>query len=238
MCEIGHRLRGKKTMNIWDSVQRGLEKATHEAARIAKAQRLRTTIEGLSKQIETQQGAIIGKAMELFQNGQLTQHELLVLCQALSNSQQQFAQAQSELKLVQNQSNSGTQAVQPNATVAYTQQPYQPYESTLPALVPPPPPGVEPLTVSSLETMRMPPFAIEQTRCSTCQASLIPGNAFCHNCGTPVHTDTSSYQPTVRGSVGEGVEGERTVLDVAEQATIRAEQAGQSEQDTPHDGGN
>ena len=56
-------------MNIWDSVQRGLEKATHEAARIAKAQRLRTTLEGLSKQIEMQQGAIVSKAMELFQHG-------------------------------------------------------------------------------------------------------------------------------------------------------------------------
>ncbi len=223
-------------MNIWDSVQRGLEKATHEAARIAKAQRLRATLEGLSKQIETQQGAI----MELFRNGQLTQNELLVLCQALQTSQQQFAQAQNELKLIQNQSNAGTQVAQPNATVAYTQPPYQPYDSTLPALVPPPPPGVEVLTVSSLETMRMPSSAIEQAHCDTCQALLVSGNAFCHNCGTPVHTDNASYQPTVRSSSNEGAEGlgERTTLDVAEQATIRAEEADQPVQDTPHDRGN
>ncbi len=228
-------------MNIWDSVQRGLEKATHEAARIAKAQRLRTTLEGLSKQIETQQGAIIGTAMELFRNGQLTQNELLVLCQALHTSQQQFAQAQSELKLIHNQSNAGTQAAQPNAIGAYTQAPYPPYDSTLPSLVPPPPPGVEVLAVSSLETMRMAPSALEQTHCVTCQAPLVAGNAFCHNCGTPVNTDTASYQPTVRSSSNEGAEveqGERTIVDVAEQATIRAEEADQPEQDTPHDGGN
>ena len=228
-------------MNIWDSVQRGLEKATHEAARIAKAQRLRATLEGLSKQIETQQDTIVGTAMELFRNGQLTQNKLLVLCQALQTSQQQFAQAQSELKLMQNQSNAGTQAMQPNATVAYTQPPYQPYDSTLPVLVPPPPPGVEALTVSSLETMRMPSSTADQAHCSTCQAPLVSGNAFCHNCGTPVHTDTASYQPTIRGSSNEGVEmgqGERTTLDVAEQATIRAEQADHPVQDTPHDRGN
>ena len=223
-------------MNIWDSVQRGLEKATHEAARIAKGQRLRATIESLSKQMETQQGAILGTAMDLFKNGQLTQNELLVLCQALHNSQQQFTQAQSELKLIQ--SNSGIQVAQPTA---YTQSSHQPYDNTLPALVPPPPPGFEPLNVSSLETMRMPPTTHEQTQCSTCQASLIPGNAFCHNCGTPVATDTASYQPTARGTIGDEVEaghGENTVFDVAEQATKRAEELGHAAQDTPHDGGN
>ena len=228
-------------MNIWDSVQRGLEKATHEAARIAKAQRLRATLEGLSKQIETQQSAIIGTAMELFRNGQLTQNELLVLCQALHTSQQQFAQAQSELKSMQNQSNASTQAMQPNATVAYTQSPYQPYESTLPALVPPPPPGVEALSVSSLETMRMAPSATEQAHCDTCQAPLVTGNAFCHNCGTPVRTDTASYQPTVRSSNSEEANvkhDERTIVDVAEQTTIRAEEVDQPVQDTPHNGGN
>ncbi len=225
-------------MNIWDSVQRGLEKATHEAGRIAKGQRLRATIESLSKQIETQQSAILRTAMDLFNNGQLTQNELLVLCQALHNSQQQLTQAQSELKLIQNQSNPGTQVAQ---TAAYTQSSHQPYDNTLPALVPPPPPGFEPLNVSSLETMRMPPSANEQAQCNRCQASLIPGNAFCHNCGAPVQNDTASYQPTVRGTIGEGVEarqGENTVFDVAEQATRRAEEPGQIIQDTPHDGGN
>ncbi len=225
-------------MNIWDSVQRGLEKATHEAARIAKVQRLRTTLEGLSKQIDTQQGTIIETAMELFKNGQLTQSELLVLCQALQTSQQQFAQAQSELKLIHNQSNSGTQAVQPASSVAYTQPVYQPYDSTLPALVPPPPPGVEPLTVSSLETMRMTRTTVEQTQCDTCQAPLLPGNAFCHNCGTRVHTDTSAYQPTIRGSVSEGVMGEGTVPDVAEQDTMRAPEADSTVQDISHGEGN
>ncbi|GAC1393944.1 MAG: hypothetical protein NVS4B11_15310 [Ktedonobacteraceae bacterium] len=214
-------------MNIWDSVQRGLEKATQEAARIARAQRLRSSLEGLSKQIETQQGAIILKAMELFKSGQLPQGELFVLCQELSNFQQQFIQAQSELKQMQSQSNQGAQTA-PNATVAYTQQPYQPYDNTLPSLVPPPPPGVEPLTISSRETMRMAPLppATEQTHCAACQAVLVPGNAFCHNCGTPVNTD-ASYQPTVRGSIGEGAEtrqDERTILDVAEHETVRAEE--------------
>ena len=124
-------------------------------------------------------------------------------------------------------------------TVAYTQPPYQPYESTQPDLVPPPPPGVEPLTVSSLETIRAPQSA--STSCRTCQAPLVPGNAFCHNCGTPVNIDAAPNQPTIRANVVEGAEGgqsERTVLDVGEQSTIRAEEASQTVVDTPHDGGN
>ena len=226
-------------MNIWDSVQRGLEKATHEAGRIAKTQRLRATLEGLSKQIEAQQAAIISMAMELFKNGQLTQHELLLLCQELSNSQQQLVQAQNELKAIQSQSSANTQAIPPATTVAYTQPPYQPYENTQPDLVPPPPPGVEPLTVSSLETMRVPQSV--GTSCRACQAPLVVGNAFCHNCGTPVNIDDAPYQQTIRATVGEGAEGrqgERTIFDVAEQSTVRAEEVEQTAVDTPHDGGN
>jgi len=225
-------------MNIWDSVQRGLEKATHEATRIAKTQRLRATLEGLAKQIEAQQQAIVVTAMELFKNGQLTQNELLVLCQELSNFRQQFVQTQSELKQIQHQSNQGTQVVQPNATL-YVQQLYQPYESTQPALVPPPPPGVEPLTISSLETMRMTQLASAQMQCATCQAVLVPDNAFCHNCGTPVSTETS-YQPTVRSSIAEGAEAkqnEQTVLDVGEHTTVRVEEANDPSPEKHQDGG-
>jgi len=230
-------------MNIWDSVQRGLEKATHEAARIAKVQRLRTTLDGLSKQIEAQQEAITLKAMELFKNGHLTQSELFVLCQELSSSRQQFAQAQSELKQVQqSQSNQGTQTTQPNATVAYTQPAYLSYDSTLPDLVPPPPPGVEPLTISSQETSRVdippsPPVVSELQHCVACQAVLIPGNAFCHNCGTPVHSD-SSYQLTIRSSSDGPIiarQEEKTVLDSQEQATIRVDEG--SSPDIRQDGG-
>jgi len=219
-------------MNIWDSVQRGLEKATHEAARIAKVQRLRTSLDGLSKQIEAQQGAITLKAMELFKNGQLTQSELLVLCQELSNFQQQFAQAQSEMKQVQqSQSNQSTQTIQPNATIAYTQPAYSSYDNTLPDLVPPPPPGVEPLTISSQETIRVdippPPAVGELQHCAACQAVIIPSNAFCHNCGTPVRSD-SSYQPTIRSSSDGSIDArqeEKTVLDSQEQATIRVDES-------------
>ena len=85
--------------------------------------------------------------------------------------------------------------------------------------------------------MRAPLSASETIQCSTCQTPLVPGNAFCHNCGTPINTD-SSYQPTVRSSSSEGTENERTILDVAEQATIRGEEADQPVLDTPHDGGN
>src|SRR5436189_6159964 len=84
-------------MPLWDSVQRGLEKASQEAARIARTQRLRSTIDGLARQLNMQHNAIFNKTMDLFVTGQLTQSELLPLCQEMINLQQQMNQAQNEL---------------------------------------------------------------------------------------------------------------------------------------------
>ncbi len=88
-------------MPLWDSVQRSLEKASQEAARIARTQRLRSITEGLSRQINTQNTAIVNKAMDLFVSGQMTQNELLPLCQEMMNLHQQLNQAQIELKQLQ-----------------------------------------------------------------------------------------------------------------------------------------
>jgi hypothetical protein len=90
-------------MNIWDSVHRGLEKASQEAARIARIQRLRSTVDTLNRQIYDQQGLLIAKAMETFREGRMVQGELIPICQELANFQQQLEQAQNELKQPQNQ---------------------------------------------------------------------------------------------------------------------------------------
>src|SRR5712691_12870974 len=88
----GERDRQEGHMPLWESVQRGLEKATQEATRIAKTQRLRSTIDGLSRQIHAQNGNILNKTMELFIAGQLTQSELVPLCQEMVSLQQQLTQ--------------------------------------------------------------------------------------------------------------------------------------------------
>ena len=88
-------------MPLWDSVQRGLGKAQQEAARIAKAQKLRSTADGLSRQIYTQGNALQQRTMELFTAGQLTQMELFPLCQEVANLQMQLNQVQNELKQLQ-----------------------------------------------------------------------------------------------------------------------------------------
>ncbi len=88
-------------MNIWDSVHRGLEKASHEAARIARIRRLRSTIDGVSREINTQNTTLIQQTMDMFVAGQLTQSELLPICQNLVNLHQQLRQAEDELKQIQ-----------------------------------------------------------------------------------------------------------------------------------------
>ncbi len=188
-------------MNIWDSVQRGLEKATQEATRRARTQRLRSTIDNLTQQIHTQEDDLIVRTMEIFAAGQLTQSELLPLCEELVNLQKQLEQAQHELNIVQSQG----QAQIPPSTVptntptlpAYTTPPssYQPYDQTMPAPPPPPPPDVT--TLSSFSTVLMSTPGAEKQHCNQCHIELIPGDAYCHNCGAPTGHSEITQQPTM-----------------------------------------
>jgi hypothetical protein len=227
-------------MNIWDSVHRSLEKASQEAARIAKTQRLRTNFDNLSRQIHTQHDNLIGKAMELYSSGELTQSELIPLCQELTNLQQQLHTVQSELKQLQSQGIPPAQSGQPATPIAppppgpllvgsdaiaptvYAPPPpeYQPYvDTTVPIPAPPPPPGGDPLTVSAIETVLLSANALppaptaEKQLCSTCQTEVAPGNAFCHNCGSPVRNSNTAHLPTMRGGTLEPLypEGQETI---------------------------
>src|ERR1700730_15112742 len=90
-------------MNIWDSVQRGFEKASQEAGRIARVQRLRSTTDSLSRLIVTLNETIVTRTMEVFEAGQLTQEEIIPLCEELKILKQQREQAQNELRLTQAQ---------------------------------------------------------------------------------------------------------------------------------------
>lgn len=193
-------------MNIWDSVQRGLEKASHEAARISKVQRLHATINTLSRQIQTQQGNLIQKTMELFSNGQLTQGELTAICQNLSLMQQQLAQAQAELKLTQSQGQAGA----PNMPTASTTQlgatgPYPPLtpnntlpnytgEGIAPTLYAPPPPNYQPYIENTVPIPAPPPPPSEELPHISAQETLLihddgyvaEENVHCANCDTEI----------------------------------------------------
>lgn len=198
-------------MPLWDSVQRSLEKASQEAARIARTQRLRSTIDGLTRQINIQQSNIVNKAMDMFVAGQLSQGELYQLCQEMMNFQQQLNQARTEMQQLQVQaSQSQTPPPQTSTGPGGSVPEYPSYlDSTSAAPVPPPPPGVAALTVSAMETVEMnqgTPSSSSSGKqfCSVCQAELFPNHAFCQSCGAPVriNVNDSQYTPTMRvGSV-------------------------------------
>jgi hypothetical protein len=173
----------EENMPLWDSVQRGLEKASQEAARIARTQRLRNTLDGLTRQANTQSNNLIDKALELFTAGQLTQSELLPICQELTSLRQQINDAQMELKQIQaSQPPAAATTGQVEGPVTYPPTmpmsiPYTPAESSgdlPPTIYAPPPPGYQsylesvggdvtappppyigPLTISSMETVMM-----------------------------------------------------------------------------------
>jgi hypothetical protein len=215
-------------MNLWDSVQRGLEKATQEAGRIAKTQRLRATVDGLNREINIQSGTLVGKTMELFLAGHLTQAEILPICQEIARLQQQLAQTQNELKLAQANTPPNTAPPPPGAATPYPPPPtipaqtlyppapvgsseptiyappppgYEPYTAGGSDVTAPPPPGMEGLTLSQIETMALNTMATPgtgQRRCTNCQAALTPTDEFCHTCGTPARTNEAEHSPTIR----------------------------------------
>ncbi|HEY6410538.1 MAG TPA: zinc ribbon domain-containing protein [Ktedonobacteraceae bacterium] len=217
-------------MPLWDSVQRSLEKASQEAARIARTQRLRSTIDALARQINTQHSSIVNKAMDMFVAGQLASSDLLPLCQEMMNLQQELYQTRIELQQLQAQA-SQAQATMPQAGAPHSPvQPgqgvpteYQSYlDSTSSVAVPPPPPGVESLMVIAVENAEMNqevPISDSSVKklCSICQAELFPNNAFCQSCGAPVQANDSEHQPTMRGGTLEHIYP-------TEEATIRADE--------------
>lgn len=233
-------------MNIWDSVHRGLEKASQEAARIAKAQRLRSAVDHFSQQLNTQEGLVIAKVMDLYVAGKLPPGDLFAACQELHTLHQRLNQLQSELNQLQSQQNvassgnvgmpgsqgtqgnqrgqgtkqnaidsQATQLITPEGQPASSYAPpppsYPPFDSAIPPLVPPPPPGMETSigqagqSADAIGPMSPPPL-VERNHCPNCHVALIPGNAFCHNCGTPVAFAADAQQATVRSGTDSNAE--------------------------------
>ena len=216
-------------MPLWNSVHRGLEKASQEAARIARTQRLRSTIDGLTRQANTQSTNLIDKALELFTAGQLMQSELLPICQELVSLRQQINDAQMELKQLQaSQPPAVATGSQVEGPVTYPPTmpmsiPYTPVESSgdLPPTVyappppgyqsylasvggsdvtAPPPPDVGPLTISSMETMMM---GLDTAGSSATPAVPQPVSQTCPACRTeiqPGHAFCSNCGTPVQNS--------------------------------------
>ncbi len=226
--------------NLWESMQRGLEKASQEAARIGRIQRLRSTVDSLSRQLNTQNNLLVIRAMEVFNAGQMTQSELLPICQDLQILKQQLEQAQNELKAITNQGTvqagqtpagpfppnsdiTATIAALPPTQAAPPPPGYSPIESTRTIPAPPPPPGVEPLTISSQDTQLIDTGdaspATPEMRCSQCQAELAPEHIYCQNCGARIEKDGIEHLPTVRAGF---YPAEQEPTPIADQATIRA----------------
>lgn len=246
-------------MNIWDSVHRSLEKASHEAGRIARIQRTRAQIDRLGRQITDQERELVAKVMDLYTAGILNQQELHSPSQELFQVKQQLAQAQQELQALHNQNpttippeiGSTYPGQTPGGEIEATQYapppPYQqPYisptipvtpslsneaqaapfqESQFSTLLPPPPPGIDPLTIQApgaiIDTMDALHVQNESAdihladvstrreeietsllalRCPACDSSAESESLYCHNCGTALQQPMIDHLPTIRGA--------------------------------------
>ncbi len=88
-------------MGFLDSVQHGIEKASQEAARLAKIQHLHSIITDLTYKSNHESQSLVGKALELFQGQQLTQAELTPFAQQIVAYSQQIAEVQAEIQKVE-----------------------------------------------------------------------------------------------------------------------------------------
>jgi hypothetical protein len=144
-------------MNIWDSAQRGFEKASQAAARLARMQRLRSAIDNLSRSMLTQNEKILNTVMDLHIAGKLRQEELIPLCKELVHLQKQVEQAQAEIWQLQHQGQSSSNPG-PEGPVAMVPPP-APTETTVTAPNTPPmqPPSGSSYSLSDAETIYVPP---------------------------------------------------------------------------------
>jgi hypothetical protein len=232
-------------MNIWDSVHRGLEKASQEAARISKAQKARSQMERLGKQIAAQEQTLLDRTVALYEAGQLQQNELVPFCQELVSLRQQFVQTQNELQTIQSQMPQPSTTAQMNsADLSMAALPPSTYpstiERTMPASVPPPPPGSDPTSFiySSQDnaqdqsaTVSVPPpppgfYASQPTalatgtagnavqrRCAQCGTNAQSEDLFCQNCGASLHSDSNRAQPTSRANEATSYATERFLMN-------------------------
>ncbi len=204
-------------MNLWDSVHRGLEKASNEAGRIARAQRARVAIDKLGRQISEQEAGLLNTTMQLFGANMLTQPELLPLCQDIIQLRQQLNQLQQELQQLQAQNpqasmnksvpptpstlpptqfasgpSYSTESENPYSTVDngsfQTVLPSSSYYSSEPIPAPPPPPEVQG-TMESAPGIQPPPPPPSGSLAPTFQ-----GNRTCPQCGTFLQANNAFCQ--------------------------------------------
>ncbi|GLV59364.1 hypothetical protein KDH_61910 [Dictyobacter sp. S3.2.2.5] len=232
-------------MNLWDSVHRSLEKASNSAGRIARIQRTRSQVETLGRQITAQEQDILKQVMELYVAGMLTQSELLTPCQNLFNSHQQLSQARAELQLLQSQGpavpSPGTQEI------TYTSQSDEShtapiYTDTAAPIIPPPPPGLTPLTIHSQETMiveevapdtdkvdlaaaptRLEGVQAPTQQCPGCGTAIQANDLYCAACGRALHPHMEEQLPTARVSPSSPAYPGLQADQIEDRATVRGE---------------
>lgn len=88
-------------MSFLESVQHGIERASREAARLAKIEHLHSIAHDLTSKMNQESQNLLNKALELFQGGHLKQNELQPFCQEITTYQQQIAEVHAEIQKIQ-----------------------------------------------------------------------------------------------------------------------------------------
>jgi hypothetical protein len=157
---------------FFDKLKSGADKAAFEADRLLRVNQAQSALKALQRELETEVAELGQQAVALYENGTLTQPELLALCPKIDAKRQAIAAQEAEVERIRQE--------KPPEAGAPT--PEQPPEAAAPAQK-----GPSQVVPTAPE---QPPQAAGPTpqgrTCPNCGTSLPDDVRFCPECGTRV----------------------------------------------------
>jgi predicted amidophosphoribosyltransferase len=218
---------------FFKKVKRGAEQAALEADKLRRTTALKGEIGGLQGKIKQHTRDMGTKALELFDAGQLTQPDLLAICEQIATLRAQIAEREKEIEAIQRE----MLPEEPEAALyghicpqcrirlpdeaRFCPRCGGPAADVPPPTLPEAPAGLVcshcggPLTAGAIfcphcGTKAEAPAPAPARACASCGAALVEGAAFCPECGTPVETrepsPTIEEVPEAEADLEEGAE--------------------------------
>lgn len=163
---------------LFEGIRERATKAAFEADKLRRITQVRATIRGLRKELERKRKEIGDSALQLYDAGQLTQPQLVELCEQLAPLRNQIREKEAKIESIRKE---------------------KPPEAPTPALYGHVCPRCKikfpeevdfcPRCGTKIENVPPPATSI----CPQCGAALVEGSAFCSSCGAEVEQASESH---------------------------------------------
>lgn len=165
---------------LFEGIREGAAKAAFEADKLRRITQIRASIRSLKKKLEQEKKKISDAVLQLYDAGEVTQPELLALCEQLAPLRSQIAEKEAEIKRIRQEKPAEVPSpalyghICPRCKTEFPEEVvFCPHCGTRIEDVPPPAGFV----------------------CPQCNAALVEGAVFCSFCGARVE-QPSEWPPT------------------------------------------